>query len=351
MNTAGKATGETVDQAVAAIAGKAVGAQIGHDLILHGEVDLALAVGEELLGQGVVGDQLQMIRDGGVPQEIESDLVAEHPLHHGAGLVAVQGVDTAAHLVAVGHAVLPSRGHVDVFDALVVDLRVMLVPRDGVHDGEDLEALLGVDDVVGTQPRLLVVDLFPVEGLLVEELAQVKEGLVSRLLIEPQHREDIVSAADSRPGGQLFGLQRLGLPGKVVLQEGDHPRVFRGIVVLLQRHEHGHQGPVVQLVGVVCQRAEGPALHLTLKRPVDPLLGLGLHVVIIQYVGRGNETAGVVGASLPIFARAAQPARAVIALGLAVGRECFKLFGYLFGLEEQLVLQPTCGLYLPKGKR
>ena len=195
----------------------------------------------------------------------------------------------------------------------------MLVSRDGVHDGEKLEALLGIDDVVGAHPRLLVVSLFPVEGLLMEKLAKVKEGLVSRLLIEPQHRKDVVAAADSCPGGQLFGLQRLGLPREVVLQEGDHPLISRGIVVHLQRHEHGHQGPVVQLFGVVCQRAEGTALYLALKRPVDPLLSLGLHVGVVQHVGRCDEAAGVVGAPLPVFPRTAQPARAVVALGFAIG--------------------------------
>ena len=185
MDTAGEAAGEAVDRAVTAVAGKAVDTQIGHDLILHGEVDLTLAVGEELLGQGVVGDQLQMVGDGGITEEVEGDLVAEHPLHHGAGLVAVHAVNAAAHFVAVGHTVLPSRGHVDVLNALIVDVQVVLIPRDGVHDGEELEALLGVDDVVGAQPCLLVVGRFPVEGLLVEALAQVEQGLVPRLLIEP----------------------------------------------------------------------------------------------------------------------------------------------------------------------
>ena len=194
----------------------------------------------------------------------------------------------------------------------------MLVSRDGVHDGEELEALLGVDDVVGAHPRRLVVGALPVEGLLVEKLAQGEEGSIPRFLIEPQHREDIVAAADSCPGGQLLGLQRLGFPREILLQEGNYPRVFRGIVVHLQRHEHGHQGPVVQLFGIICQRAEGTALHLALKRPVDPLLSLGLHVGVVQHVGRGDETAGVVGAPLPVLAGTAQPARAAVTLGFAI---------------------------------
>ena len=227
----------------------------------------------------------------------------------------------------------------------------MLIPRDGVHDGEELEALLGVDDVIGAQPCFLVIGRFPVEGLLVEELAQIEQGLVPRLLVKPQHSEDVVSAADSRPGGQLLGLQRLGFPREVALQEGNDPLVPRGVVVQLQGHEHGHEGPVVQLLGVVCKGAKGAALDLATQGPVDPFLRLRFHVGIVQHVGRGDETAGIVGASLPALARAAKPARAVAALGFAVGRECFKLLGHLFGLEEQLVSQPACGLHLPQGKR
>ena len=205
--------------------------------------------------------------------------------------------------------------------------------------------------MVGTQPRLLVVGRFPVEGLLIKLLAEVEQGFVPCLLVEPQHREDVVAAADSRPGGQLFGLQRLGLPREVVLQEGDHPLVPRGVIVQLQSHEHGHEGPVVQLFGVVCKGTEGTAFNLTFQRPVDPLPGLLLHVIIVQHVGRGDETAGIVGAPLPALARAAKPARTVVPLGLAVGGQRLKLLGHVFGLEEQLIPQPACGLHLPQGER
>ena len=106
-------------------------------------------------------------------------------------------------------------------------------------------------------------------------------------------------------------------------------------LVLRQRFEHDHARPPV----VIRARADHAVGRLVREGPVDILLRFCFQARVVEQVCERNEAVQEVGAALPGFAGAAQPA----AVGANIGPGLVQMSAEAVGLDLELAAQPSGG--------
>ena len=106
-------------------------------------------------------------------------------------------------------------------------------------------------------------------------------------------------------------------------------------MILGEDFEHDHAGPPV----VVGSGAEAAVGLLGGEGPVEEFLGFGFEAGVVELPGEGDEAVEEVGASLPGFAGAAEPA----AVGANVGPGLVEMPAEAVGLDLELGEEPAGG--------
>jgi len=199
----------------------------------------------------------------------------------------------------------------------------------------------------------------PRRGLLVQQVAQRQQRRVAGPVIQPVHAHQVVAAAGLAPLAPL--AQRAGFQaGQLVVEipghERNHPRVARGLVVLLQHLEHHHARPPV--FGLLADRdrragralglGQGPEVAvgaLVGQGPVHVFLHLGRERGVAEQVGQRHGPVEPIRRFLPAVAGPAEPAVIVFQLGVIL----VEAAGDAVAHHHQLLLQPALRLDGPQG--
>ena len=347
-------------------------ALIRRNLDLIGLLDalVALHVRGEGRGQGVVGQLFQDVAGFGAEvADADQRLQRVHQLHDGLQAVALGGIRAVEVGIAAEHAVgsavvlhqlLPAEAEA----ALLLEAALEQVDhaRGLQAEGQvhalglveltvEVGALHALQRLVLLLPQRLaqalpaqglahghgvgegVEEVRPVDGLLLQLLAQLNQVLLAGDVVQPQRDFHVLRAARHRPLLQRVVSEVLVFVLEEAIHQHQHALVVAGGEVAAQRAQGQHQRPVI----VVALGAEPAVLALAGENPLHHAGGAVLVFLVAQRPAQRNDALQIVGRAGEIAVRTALPFAAFVGLGADVG----KVPGDALGLGADLVQQPV----------
>ena len=232
--------GEAVEVGLGAVGGPGFVVEGAHDLVGLLVVLVRPHVVGEGAGEGVEGEVLEAVAEGGVAEDGEGLFEGEHGLDDGAELGALRGIAAGEVLVAGEHAVGKAVLGVEGGEQLVDGEAVGWLAGEDRPDGGGLDGLAVVDAVGGEgevgEAAFGEVELFgghaggvaevgevclPVEALGVEEADESEERGVAGAVVEPEGGEGVVLPAELAPVLQRARGEGGELVGEVLGEEGE----------------------------------------------------------------------------------------------------------------------------------
>src|ERR1700727_262288 len=279
---------------------------------------LVILVRPHVVGEGarqaVVGDAFEAVAELRSAHDGERDFEREHRFDYRAEFSPLRGVASGEVLVggedAVGQAVIA----IELCELMQECLAVFVFPADEGPYGGSLEAHGIVDAVRGERG--------------------VAKALMLVEFVEPKHAQDFIVPAELTPVAQGTRRQLCELIREVTLQDWNHARVACCLLILGEGFEHDHARPPV----VIRVRADHAVGLLVVECPIDELLRFGFEARIVEWPGERDESVKEIGAALPGFASAAEPAR----VRADVSPGFIEMTAETAGLNWQLRAQPAC---------
>ena len=173
----------------------------------------------------------------------------------------------------------------------------------------------------------------PVDGLLLQLLAQLDQVLLTGDVVQPQRDFHVLRTAGHRPLLQRVVGQVLVLILEEAIHQHQHALVVAGGEVAAQRAQGQHQRPVI----VVVLGAEPAVLPLTGENPLHHAGGAVLVILAAQRPAQRDESLQIVGRAGEVAVGAAPPFTAFVGLGA----DGSKVPGDALGLGADLVQQPV----------
>ena len=222
---------------------------------------------------------------------------------------------------------------------LIVDNRLL----------ESLSEIYAVQTERAGQMVLIHEHVRPVERLLVDKLAEVEQELFAGDVIEPIDAHKVVAPAKLSPRGpvsQRVFRQLRQLIAEIACHEIDDTTIVRCRVILLHDFKHNHLGPPVvrvvalksRLVFEVFVRTEISVGLLRSQCPLNPGSRLLYQCLVVQEVGKRQQSVNPVRSALPHIAVAAEPA---VARTNNLGIYLVQVSGHPVSHADELFLDPS----------
>jgi len=199
---------------------------------------------------------------------------------------------------------------------------------------------LGGDLLLELEVGVLV---HPVVALLMEEAGEVEQIKRASAVVEPDDAERFILPPELAPVTEGTFGEFGELVAEVAVDEGDDARIAGELLILREGFEGDELRPPV-VAGGGTDHAVGGLMR---KNPVDVLLGFCFQVGIVEEVRERDEAVEEVGAALPGFACAAEPA----AVGADVGPGLVEVAAEAACLDLELTAEPSGGTHGAEGQR
>ena len=295
--------------------------------------------------QGVVGDDLQVVRRREVARRGEDGLAAQDALGDRTELRAARRAAVGQRLGAVDHAVGPPvqahRPAVGGERRRVGAALARVAVEEGLKRGR-LQTLHEVHDVAAAAVRVpsrrvaaTIVVGCPIRRLRGDRPREGEPFGLARAAVEPQHDVQLVARARGRPlriGGERMDLHRFALEGEVTFEERHDAHIARRLAPVAQQPERNHVRPPVPRL-----RTEVAVRPLRTEDGVHPPPRLALEGCVVEDERQRDKPLRVVGASFPgVFLPDVRPGQPVglpdvVVQLLGVSREAVGLLQQLFG--------------------
>ena len=279
----------------------------------------------------------------GIACKAQHYLVARHLLHHAATLDPLTRVDISHACVFVGteHATRHlSEGSANETLHVVGGMQHLRVARQHIISGWFAKTLGNVYVVpVGQRCRVC-----PVGCVAVNLVGEVKEKLVARAVVEPQHRIEVVATTAVLP--IVFKKLVVGnghLPSEIVGHELQDPLVARMFIIGLERGEHDHLCPQLGLVAAHVDGSERPVFALALEDGLNPCLCLREHGLVVKDISEVAIALEPIGHLLPsVVAPFCEPCVVVL---VEPCRDLAEMSRQAVALQLQVTAHPPCRAY------
>jgi len=222
-----------------------------------------------------------------------------------------------------------------------------------VKDGRLLDSLRHIDTVKTPLFAQFAgqAGIRPVDGLVVDHLAQFQQEFLARQVVEPVNHHQVVASPVGPPMGPVVqgGLgQLLQLVPEIVQHQPGNPFIPGSSIILLQKFQHHHlRPPIFCIVALqpwlgtpVGNRTKIAIRLLAVQRPFYPGFDFVYKHLILQNIGQREQSIDPVGAPLPHIAIPSQPA-------VPLAHHCFidlvEMTRHPVLLAHQLILQPSFG--------